>query len=152
MKYVIHHTASPKKWTTVRDVNRWHKNAGYQVSKLGYYVAYHYLIEEDGQITQTRNLVERTKHTRNKDINNKSIAICLIGNFEEEKPSKEQLQALKRILQGKDFSWHKMHSPSLCPGKNLIKHLNDWKNREDRLSKLKRLLKLIKKLKLKLNV
>mgnify|MGYP003762539175 CR=1 FL=1 len=58
---IIHHTggsdADPYADTshhTVSMVDSWHKKIGFNKSKLGYYVGYHYFIEKDGKVTQCR--------------------------------------------------------------------------------------------------
>jgi len=84
---IIHHTGGTEsdkyastQHHTVETIDRWHKLRwpGF-ISSLGYYVGYHYVIEADGTVTQTRKDTEEGAHTLG--MNRSSIGICLTGNF-----------------------------------------------------------------------
>ena len=132
-KYIIvHHTASSRDNTTVKDVNAWHKVRNFTLSNLGYYVGYHYLILGNGDIVQTRQDYEVGCHCVAQNMNFQSIGICLTGNFNAEEPSKEQLDSLTDLLERKlkDFNiskekvlGHREVSSTECPGENLFKWL-----------------------------
>lgn len=89
---VITHTAQSQKWHTVKDVDTWHKLRwpGF-TSRSGWHVGYHYVIEWDGTVTQTREHDEEGAHTIG--MNTRSIGVCLMGNGDLHEPSKEQLTA-----------------------------------------------------------
>lgn len=153
-KILIHHSASPIEWTTHRDVNRWHKKRGYGVSSEGFNIAYHYFIESDGEVIKARSDWERTKHTKIEDVNNESIAICLAGNFEVDKPTEAQRDALSDLIYEKASEYGIKHNNVLrhrdvqstkCPGKNL--NIEPYKNKlkrdEEKRNGIKNLLKLI---------
>jgi len=68
-------------------------------------------------------------HVHREDMNKVGIGICLVGNFEETKPSAKQITALQELIDylrgetwGKKlkFAVHKEVTPlrTLCPGKN----------------------------------
>lgn len=115
---IIHHSASPREWITVDDIDRWHKSRGFTKSSLGYYVGYHRVID-NGKIIKTRRLDEEGAHTIG---HNDEIGICVIGNYEKEKPKLRDIVALIkliRMLSPEEIKGHKDLSSTLCPGKNL---------------------------------
>lgn len=126
---IIHHTASSRTNTTLENVNDWHKARDFNLSGLGYYVGYHYLITGDGIITQTRRDNEIGCHCI---PNWEKLGICLTGNFDIEEPTKEQLYSLTELLgklkQKWDFTDYNIYghcekSRTACPGQSLFKWL-----------------------------
>ena len=128
----LHHSVSSRDRTRLADVNAWHKARGFNMSQKGFYVGYQWLIEGDGLTTQTRNNFEEGAHTLG-GYNQKSIGICLTGNFMIEEPSLAQLNSLQPLLDKlkKDYNisdekilYHGQVWPTDCCGKHLIKWLN----------------------------
>lgn len=146
---VIHHTASSRDWTTVADIDAWHKLRWPEMrSELGYYVGYHWVITADGTATQTRKETEIGAHCV---PNNGRIGICLTGNFETEVPTREQLTSLNSLLIKTKIGYnipdnqifgHKELDLTLCPGKNLMK----WITLTLKISVLQKLLKALQQL------
>jgi len=68
-------------------------------------------------------------HTKNQDVNLESIAICLVGDFGKEAPTKKQLTALLdlletlcregRITPDRIRSHREVDAETLCPGRGL---------------------------------
>jgi hypothetical protein len=68
-------------------------------------------------------------HTKNQDINLESIAICLVGDFEKEAPTKKQMVALLQLLEqlcrdagipaDRIRSHREVDAETLCPGRGL---------------------------------
>lgn len=152
---IIHHSASSRDLTTVNMINEWHKVRwpGF-ISSLGYHIGYHYIITGDGKLTQTRNENEVGAHAKDNKMNFRSIGICLTGNFEEENPSEEQLKTLNEFILSHSnleiISHQQVPSKTLCPGKSLLKWLEN-RNKEKEIDKnkveiLKKLVELYKKL------
>lgn len=87
---VIHHSASPE-WTTAKDINRWHKERGFDE------IGYNFVIKSDGQIERGRDLSKPGAHALNPapSRNRTHIGICLTGynNF-----TKEQYASLRKLL------------------------------------------------------
>lgn len=81
---------------TVRDVDEWHKARwpGF-ISRSGWHVGYHYFIQKNGKVTQTRAHDEEGAHVIG--MNNKSIGVCFAGNFDLTLPTKEQMDAWYRL-------------------------------------------------------
>jgi len=94
--FILHHSASPAT-TKVGDIDRWHKARwpGF-ISRRGYHVGYHYVIEADGTTIQTRDHDEEGAHCIG--MNRSSIGVCIVGNFNTTFPTTAQLTA-----------WYKLH-------------------------------------------
>jgi hypothetical protein len=88
---VITHHALSGAGHTVKDVDRWHKDRDFPKSRKGWFVGYHYVIEKDGTVTQTREHDEEGAHVVG--MNRSSIGVCFMGNFDKEMPTKEQTEA-----------------------------------------------------------
>jgi N-acetyl-anhydromuramyl-L-alanine amidase AmpD len=68
-------------------------------------------------------------HTKNQDINLESIAICLVGDFEKEAPTRKQMAALVELLEklcregqipaDRIRSHREVDNETLCPGRGL---------------------------------
>lgn len=96
-KYIIvHHSAAITPNPQVSDINEWHKIRNFPISSLGYYVGYHYVIEKNGDLIQTRLDAEEGAHTIGQ--NTTSIGICLVGDFDVELPTDEQTATLGHLL------------------------------------------------------
>ena len=122
---VIHHSASPIT-TTLDEINQWHKDRDFTLSKLGFFIGYHFVVFPDGHIIQTRLDNEEGCHT--KGYNKGNIGICLVGNFNEYKPTPEQWKALTKLIaekkaqyfiDNKEIKVHSDFSNTECPGDNL---------------------------------
>jgi len=82
---VIHHTASPC-WTTVQDIDNWHKERGWDE------IGYHYVITCDGTVHKGRSLDKQGAHAKGR---NDRVGIALVGYDEF---TSVQIQALKLLL------------------------------------------------------
>jgi len=143
---VVHHTVSSRDKTKVKDIDDWHQIRWPNFkSSLGYFVGYHFVITGDGTLTQTRRMSEQGAHC---PPNKGRIGVVLTGNFEEEKPSKAQLTSLQNLLeklnkQGiTEIYGHNHFSKTLCPGR----HLSKWIKMYKKISIIKKLINLYKKL------
>lgn len=92
---VIHHTAvsrdqNAKQFAAVKK---------YHIEKGWGDIGYHYLIEPDGKIVKGRAETEVGAHTKEQEMNSKSIGVCLTGFFDVEDPTTEQLAALEGLIQ-----------------------------------------------------
>ena len=129
-KIIVHHSFTPKSldtMKTIESISRNHKERLHQPqSKTGYFVAYHYVIGGDGKIVQTRLDDEIGYHASNWPVNQTSMGICLLGQFDTEKPNPVQLYALRDTIKKiksahfiKEVSGHRKYSSKTCPGKNV---------------------------------
>ena len=133
---VLHHSGiviqerskSPDRYKKIVEaIRQHHKQLGWDD------IGYHYIIDPDGVIHIGRSLNTCGAHT--KGFNANSIGICLLGNFEVEEPTEKQLAQLNNLLRKLQDSWIpnvlsvRGHSeislsPTLCPGKNLLRWLH----------------------------
>jgi len=127
-------------------------------SSLGFYIGYHYYIEKDGSVHQGRADTDVGAHC--KGYNDKSIGICLAGNFDLTLPTLAQTDSLAKLLTEKSVQYgipkekivpHRAFAVKTCFGKNLR---DDWarnlvkalpsSSNQDIIKQITDLLKLIK--------
>ncbi len=152
---IIHHSASDRDTTGVMAIDSWHRFRWPNFkSSLGYWVGYHFVITANGTITQCRRENEEGAHTLG-GYNQKSIGICLTGNFETEQPTPAQLTSLQTLLDkvkkeyqivDSNIKGHRQVWPTLCPGRNL----QNWLEKYLQLSWLQREIARLKELLIKL--
>lgn len=129
-KVIIHHSADSTKEPQLEKIDRYHRERAFPKSSLGYWVGYHFLIEKDGRMIQTRRESEIGAH--DKDENNDSLGVCLVGNFDIELPTDAQIATLGRLLH--DLLWrhhlsfwaiepHRIGDATSCYGSRLD---NNW--------------------------
>jgi len=123
-KIVIHHSASDD-WgqeETIKKFTQWHKSRGLAHDGNP---AYHVLIGKDWQAL-VRPYDTVGYHSGNWAVNLSSLAICLVGNFDDETLTKYQ----EKKLSDQIFNWendysikkilfHRDVKPTSCPGKNI---------------------------------
>ena len=132
---IIHHTAVGGNSHQFNAVNSYHRSKGFPKSSLGYYVGYHYMIGKDGNIAQARLHSDIGAHTVG--WNDRSIGICLSGNFNYERPTQRQLEALRGLVKrlGLPADLHKFRQINrTCPGDNFtLDLLDDPQDSEDNI-------------------
>ena len=107
-------------------INEWHRIRNFKKSSLGFYVGYHRVIEKDGTVVKAREDEEENNAVLLH--NHDSLAVCLVGNFDKEDPTPEQVASLRDVL----TEWvdahdidplsiypHKKFSNTSCPGGRL---------------------------------
>jgi hypothetical protein len=111
-KAVIHHTDSGC-WTTVEDIDRWHKERTY-IDENGQVknwdgIGYHYVITCDGKIHRGRDIRKQGAHALGR---NNWIGIALVGKgtFTD-----GQHTALKEFIRNRKISHVEVHHEE-CPG------------------------------------
>lgn len=92
---VIHHSATSRLTTTVEEIRKWHtdpppKGRGWED------IGYHFVITNDGILHTGR--PEDDWGTQVANFNDKSIGICLTGNFDFNIPTQEQINTLIELL------------------------------------------------------
>lgn len=123
---IIHHSGTENGNADI--FRRSHKAKGWRD------IGYHYIIgngtnSKDGLVEKGR--VENTSgaHCNNDRMNFRSIGICLVGNFEKQKPTNKQLQSLEKLVRGLMNKYKIQYTRVLghkevkgastaCPGKN----------------------------------
>ena len=106
-------------------------------------IGYHFLIDPAGHVFQGRDLVWQGAHAEG-DNNIQNIGICLIGNFDEEQPSKAALESLRKLLDSlrKTYSiaksavlGHQDLKSTRCPGRHLEPWVRSYAGAEDQASR-----------------
>jgi hypothetical protein len=143
---VITHHALSLKTHTVMDVDNWHRARWPNfVSRSGFHVGYHYVIEWDGKITQTRAHDEEGAHCIG--MNTSSIGVCFMGNFDIHLPSEAQMNSwlklytkLRKEYPGIPTYPHRKYANKSCHGKLLG---DDYFSIEKQIATLKERLKML---------
>lgn len=141
-KLAIHHSAGGAA-ETIQSVDALHKNKNWgslaapayaKKSSLGWYIQYHYFIDFNGKITKTREEWEIGWHSGNYATNQKSIGVCVQGNFDNSMPNAAQAASLaililditgRHKLKSQDIEPHRKFTNTSCYGKKLS---NSWAN------------------------
>ncbi len=94
-------------------------------------IGYHFIIDRTGRIWQGRDSVYQGAHTSG--ANSHNIGVMLLGNFEIQQPTGEQLSSMRSLvlslarLHGlnprTDVRGHSDFGNTQCPGKNLKPHV-----------------------------
>ena len=135
---IIHHTATNRNRTTFESINNGHKRRWNWKSSLGYYIGYQYFIIADGTAIQGRADNEAGAHT--KGWNDKSIGICLTGNFMFERMTDVQLFFLEDLLNRLKKKWnisnknifgHREKGITLCPGNKLMGWIKEYRKKPE---------------------
>lgn len=142
---VIHHTdefplensindfevEDPDYLAVVKEIQRQH-----MVDKGWSDIAYHFLIAPDGTIYEGRDLRVRGTHTEG--FNTGQVGIALIGNYDGDDPSPEQVQALESLVASLSESYgigclgqHNHFNSTACPGDHLGKVVGNLRERHN---------------------
>lgn len=125
---VIHHSAT--ELGSAKGFDRYHREHGMENG-----LAYHFVIGNghgmgDGEIAIGRRWTQQLDggHLRSDALNEESLGICLVGNFDHERPSKRQLESLRKLtgylmarcsLTSDAIKTHQQINPvfTRCPGR-----------------------------------
>ena len=94
-------------------------------------IGYHFIIDRSGTIWQGRDWAYQGAHTSGANSNN--LGVMLLGNFEIQQPTAQQLQTLRQLTGSltrrygldprKDIYGHNDFCNTQCPGRNLKPHV-----------------------------
>ncbi len=128
---VIHHSYSPRDQKLDKSIASFDANHKQRLTlpykqplsgvKGSENVAYHYIIAGNGEYKRTRLDEQVGYHASNLDANNRSVGICLTGNFDVEQPTPAQMNSLREILKqyhGVRITGHRNYAKKSCPGLN----------------------------------
>lgn len=97
---VIHHSATPM--GNARSMDRYHREQRHMENGL----AYHFVIGNgrgmrDGQIVVGQRWTRQLNggHLASAALNARSIGICLVGNFDQDRPTERQLESLDALTE-----------------------------------------------------
>ena len=110
---------------TAQGINRWHKLRWPTfVSRRGFHVGYHYVIEKDGKLTQTRDHDEGGAHVIG--MNKASIGVCFAGNFDLTRPTPAQMTTWYGLYESLQKQYpniptypHRKYATKTCHGRLL---------------------------------
>lgn len=128
---IVHHTGGTDKDPladtsnhTASQVDFYHKSKGWDG------IGYNWFIEKDGRVVKGRDEAKTGAHTIG--YNEKSIGICLAGNFDKTLPTDAQVASLRKLLEDKMLQYnipsdkivpHRTFANKTCYGKRLA---DDW--------------------------
>lgn len=147
---IITHHALSRKEHTVHDVEQWHRQRWPEfVSRTGWHVGYHYVIDWDGTTTQCREHDEEGAHTIG--MNKSSIGVCFMGNNDLHYPSEAQIAAWNVLFEKLNAAYpnaiyapHRRYAAyKSCHGKLLT---DDYWHRQGLMSLIEQLKRLLAKL------
>jgi len=145
LKYIIiHHSLTSKDISLNKSIESFNKNHKERLHPgpnwYWLHIAYHYVIWGKGEVKKTRPLKEIWYHAWNRNINKKSIWICLCGNFDIEEPNEKQYETCFKLIKeiqtkfpNIKIMWHnEVVSWKSCPGfkfnmNKLIRQRLEWK-------------------------
>lgn len=108
---VIHHSASDD--VSANEINRWHKNRGWNG------IGYHFVVRQSGLIEPAREWSIAGAHK--KGYNDTHLGICATGNFTKEYPTNKQIDSLIMLVGGilnRNNGGEILQHHSNCPGPN----------------------------------
>ena len=128
---VIHHTASSG--GSVATIHAEHSNRKDKNGNKWLGIGYHFLIGNgtgmgDGEIEPTFRWKKQMQgaHAGNEEYNQHGVGICLVGNFQDHRPSAAQLASIKRLvgvlkkeygIKSSHVVGHRDVKATACPGK-----------------------------------
>lgn len=87
---IVHSTATPKGMNaTAQDIDRWHRQKGYDC------IGYHFVILRNGQIERGRNIEAIGAHC--KGHNSNTIGVAYVGGLDEDKQSADTRTGAQKI-------------------------------------------------------
>lgn len=99
-------------------------------------IGYHLIIDRAGRVYEGRPVTRQGAHvSRNNEHN---LGILVIGNFEKQAPSRQQLDAVQKTMitlnktlriSSKRFYTHRELKPTACPGKHLQPRIESIRSR-----------------------
>jgi hypothetical protein len=98
-------------------------------------IGYHFVIDPYGRVFQGRDLAWQGAHAAGAN-NIQNIGVCLIGNFDEERPTRAALDRLRQLLDSLRSTWkiprgqvltHQELKSTECPGRNLARWVEGYR-------------------------
>lgn len=141
-RITVHHSADPnpveldgtsaRTYEAMREIQKAHMDG--KTTQYGD-IGYHFVIDPYGRLLEGRDIAYQGAHAYG-DNNILNIGICLIGNFDKERPTKAALETLQRELdtlrQRYDIPktrvyGHRELRSTECPGENLMRWVQTYR-------------------------
>ncbi|MBQ8939920.1 MAG: N-acetylmuramoyl-L-alanine amidase [Paludibacteraceae bacterium] len=117
---IVHCTATfPEQVVTVADINRWHRQRGFNE------IGYHFLVNQQGQVAAGRAIEKAGAHCQGHNAN--SIGVCYVGGLdlngkpadtrtdEQKTALRELLRSLKEQFPNATIHGHNEFAAKACP-------------------------------------
>lgn len=109
IKYVVTHHDAALAFDGVQDIiPRYVSEANYHISKGWKHIGYSFKIARDGKIYQTVPYEEIGVQAGNGRLLKNSLGICLDGSFDKQKPSVDQVESLKWLMDHLAYHSHEL--------------------------------------------
>ena len=123
-RVVVHHVGEITRDVSAAEIHGWHLGNGWAG------IGYHFVIRKDGTIERGR--PQETIGAHAQGFNSTSIGINVVGDFEQEEPTAEQVESLARLIAYLTAQYgelsvcgHRDLMSTDCPGANLYALLPD---------------------------
>ena len=138
-RIIWHHSADNSDFPQFHKIDAYHKSLKFPRSSMGYYMGYHYLVEQSGSVGQAREENEIGAHDQGENSN--SLGICFAGNFNIRYPSEAQIASAALLIKQIRTRWkipvtrvepHRWDDQTDCPGTLLPDNflINEYLKRE----------------------
>lgn len=106
-------------------------------------IGYHYIVDPQGRVWEGRPISWQGAHVANQNPGN--IGVMCLGNFEVQAPTRAQIDALDGFVGSLSrrysvsvsrISTHQELAPTLCPGRNLQRHMDSTRASGGRIASL----------------
>lgn len=123
-RVVVHHVGEITRDVSAAEIHGWHLGNGWAG------IGYHFVIRKDGTIERGR--PQETIGAHAQGFNSTSIGINVVGDFQQEIPTQEQVESLARLITYLESQYgelavcgHRDLMSTDCPGDNLYAQLSD---------------------------
>ena len=98
-------------------------------------IGYHYVVDPYGRVFEGREIAWQGAHSAGAN-NVQNIGVCMIGNFDEERPTRASLEKLRQLIDGLRSTWkiprsqvltHQELKKTECPGRNLARWVEAYR-------------------------
>jgi hypothetical protein len=116
----------------LENIRQFHRSRGKEWADIGY----HYIIDPAGRVWEGRPIQVEGAHVAK--TNDHNLGIMLMGNFDEQTPTNDQLSTLAGFVRSQMLRYrvptsrlftHQELRPTACPGRSLQSFMNSARNR-----------------------
>lgn len=132
-RITVHHAGGKPNWATdagstyrtLESIRGGHRSQGWAD------IGYHFIVDRDGRVLEGRPLAYQGAHVS--DNNEHNVGVMALGNFNDQRPSTRQLNALNATLSALAAAFqipvdrvytHRELGKTACPGSSLQNHMD----------------------------